>query len=55
VLWITQRWSVEIEGGQVRYFPVRAPGQPIDLPGPSFVSDLAYPAVTYRQGDPPAG
>ena len=52
-LWITERWSVEIEGGQVRYFPVHAPGQPIDLPGPSFVSDLAYPAVTYRQGEPP--
>jgi len=53
-LWITQRWSVEIAGGQARYFPVRAPGQPIDLPGPSFVSDLAYPPVTYRQGGPPA-
>jgi nitrite reductase/ring-hydroxylating ferredoxin subunit len=52
-LWITQRWSVEIEDGQVRYFPVRAPGQPIDLPGPAFVSDLAYPPVTYREGDPP--
>jgi menaquinol-cytochrome c reductase iron-sulfur subunit len=55
VLWITQRWSVEIEHRKVRYFPVRAPGQPIDLPGPSFVSDLAYPAVTYQQGEPPAG
>jgi menaquinol-cytochrome c reductase iron-sulfur subunit len=53
VLWITQRWSVEIEDGQVHYFPVRAPGQPIDLPGPAFVSDLAYPPVTYREGDPP--
>ncbi len=53
VLWITQRWSVEIEAGQVRYFPVRSPGQPIDLPGPTFVSDLAYPAVTYQQGKPP--
>jgi Rieske Fe-S protein len=52
-LWITQRWSVEVEDGQVRYFPVRAPGQPIDLPGPAFVSDLAYPPVTYREGDPP--
>ena len=52
-LWITQRWSVEIEDGRVRYFPVRAPGQPIDLPGPAFVSDLAYPPVTYREGDPP--
>jgi Rieske Fe-S protein len=54
VLWITQRWSVEIADGQVRYFPVRAPGQPIDVPGPSFVSDLVYDPVTYRQGDPPS-
>jgi quinol---cytochrome c reductase iron-sulfur subunit, bacillus type len=54
LLWITDRWSVEIEDGQVRYYPVHAPGQPIDLPGPAFVSELAYPAVTYRQGKPPA-
>ena len=54
VLWVTQRWSVEIEGGQVRYFPVRSPGQPIDAPGPSFVSELLYPPVTYRQPQPPS-
>ena len=53
-LWITHRWSVEIADSQVRYFPVRAPGQPIDLPGPTFVSDLLYPPVTYRQGAAPA-
>ncbi len=53
-LWITERWSVLIEAGQVRYFPVRAPGQPLDLPGPSFVSELVYPPVTYRQGTPPS-
>ena len=53
-LWITQRWSVEIEDSKVSYFPVRGPGQPIDLPGPSFVSSLAYPAVTYDQPDSPA-
>src|ERR1043165_571678 len=33
-LWITQRWSVEIDHSKVNYFPVRAPGQPIDVPGP---------------------
>ena len=53
VLWITERWSVEIEDGRVHYFPVRAPGQPIDAAVPEFVTNLAYPAVTYRQGDPP--
>jgi Rieske Fe-S protein len=52
-LWITQRWSVEIEDGTVKYFPVRGPGQPIDLPGPSFISSLAYPAVTYDQPSQP--
>ena len=52
-LWITQRWSVEIDGSKVNYFPVRAPGQPIDLPGPSFISDIAYPAVTYNQPSKP--
>jgi menaquinol-cytochrome c reductase iron-sulfur subunit len=52
-LWITQRWSVEIDGSKVNYFPVRAPGQPIDLPGPTFISDIAYPAVTYNQPSKP--
>jgi menaquinol-cytochrome c reductase iron-sulfur subunit len=52
-LWITQRWSVEIDDSRVNYFPVRAPGQPIDLPGPAFISQLAYPAVTYNQPSKP--
>ena len=52
-LWITQRWSVEIDNSKVNYFPVRAPGQPIDLPGPEFISEIAYPAVTYNQPSKP--
>jgi Rieske Fe-S protein len=54
-LWITQRWSVEIDHSKVNYFPVRAPGQPIDVPGPSFVSTLLYPPVTYNQPERPDG
>ena len=32
---------------------MRAPGQPIDLPGPEFISEIAYPAVTYNQPSKP--
>jgi menaquinol-cytochrome c reductase iron-sulfur subunit len=53
-LWITQRWSVLIEAGKVRYFPVKSPGQPLAGEVPSLVADLAYPAVTYRHGPLPA-
>jgi Rieske Fe-S protein len=49
-LWITQLWSVLIEGGKVRYFPVKSPGQPLAGEVPSIVADIAYPAVTYRHG-----
>jgi len=52
-LWITQRWSVEIDHSKVNYFPVRAPGQPIDIRGPEFISEIAYPAVTYNQPSKP--
>ena len=45
-LWITQRWSVEIDGDRVAYFPVKAPGQP--LQGQIPTADALYPAVTYR-------
>jgi Rieske Fe-S protein len=52
-LWITNRWSVEIEGDRVRYYPVKAPGQPLD--GQIPAADALYPAVTYDSGPPPAG
>ena len=46
-LWITQRWSVLIDGSRVAYFPVKAPGQP--LAGQVPAADALYPAVTYRE------
>ncbi len=50
-LWITQRWSVLIDGDRVRYFPVKAPGQP--LTGQLPAADALYPAVTYSHGPVP--
>jgi Rieske Fe-S protein len=53
-LWITQRWSVDFNGnGEVQYFPVKMPGQPVAPPGPSFVADILYPNVTYNHGPVP--
>lgn len=51
-LWITQLWSVLIEGAQVRYYPVKSPGQPLAGEVPSAIADL-YPAVTYTHGPVP--
>lgn len=53
-LWLTERWSVLIEGGQVRYYPVKSPGQPLAGQLPSATADILYPAVTYSQGTLPA-
>jgi Rieske Fe-S protein len=52
-LWITQLWSVLIESGQVRYFPVKSPGQPLAGQVPSVIADIAFPAVTYNHGGVP--
>jgi len=52
-LWITQRWSVLIEGNQVKYFPVKSPGQPLNGQVPLISADLLYPAVTYHHGQVP--
>jgi len=52
-LWITNRWSVLIDGGKVRYYPVKAPGQPLDGQLPWATADILYPAVTYRHGPVP--
>jgi Rieske Fe-S protein len=46
-LWITNRWSVLIDGGKVHYFPVKAPGQPLEGQLPWRTADILYPAVTY--------
>ena len=52
-LWITQRWSVDFVNGNLTYFPVNMPGQPVAPPGPSIVADVLYPNVTYDHGPIP--
>jgi Rieske Fe-S protein len=53
-LWITQRWSVDFNGnGEILYFPVKMPGQPVAPPGPSWAADILYPNVTYNHGPVP--
>jgi menaquinol-cytochrome c reductase iron-sulfur subunit len=52
-LWITQRWSVLIDGRTVRYYPVKSPGQPLDGQLPWATADILYPAVTYEHGRVP--
>jgi len=52
VLWVTERWSVQIEGDRVAYYPVKAPGQP--LSGQVPAADALYPAVTYDQPSAPS-
>jgi Rieske Fe-S protein len=42
-VWVTERWSVDIVDGEVRYYKVKGPGQPVAWPG----SDILYPPVTY--------
>jgi Rieske Fe-S protein len=50
-LWLTQLWSALVDDRGVRYFPVKAPGQPLDGEVPA--ADLLYPPVTYRQRHAP--
>jgi Rieske Fe-S protein len=50
-LWITHRWSVLLDGDRARYYPVKAPGQP--LTGQLPAADALYPAVTYHPGPAP--
>jgi Rieske Fe-S protein len=52
-LWITQRWSTNIYGGEVHFYPVKMPGQPTHTPGPSWIPDVLYPHVTYTYGHVP--
>jgi menaquinol-cytochrome c reductase iron-sulfur subunit len=52
-LWITQRWSTDIYGGMVHFYPVKMPGQPTHTPGPSWIPDVLYPHVTYTHGPAP--
>jgi Rieske Fe-S protein len=50
-LWITNRWSVLLDGDHVRYYPVKSPGQPLE--GQLPAADALYPAVTYNSGPTP--
>jgi menaquinol-cytochrome c reductase iron-sulfur subunit len=52
-LWLTQRWSTDIYGGMVHFYPVKMPGQPTHTPGPSWIPDVLYPHVTYTHGPAP--
>jgi Rieske Fe-S protein len=52
-LWITQRWSTDIYGNEVHYYPVKMPGQPTHTPGPSWIANVLYPHVTYTHGPVP--
>lgn len=52
-LWITQRWSTDIYGGEVHFYPVKMPGQPTHTPGPGWIPDVLYPHVTYTYGPVP--
>jgi Rieske Fe-S protein len=50
---LTNRWSVDYVNGQLTYFPVKMPGQPVHMPGPSGLPDLLYPNVSYQHGPVP--
>jgi menaquinol-cytochrome c reductase iron-sulfur subunit len=54
---LTNRWSVDFVNGKLTYFPVKMPGQPVVVPGPSIVQDhvpdILYPNVTYKHGAVP--
>jgi Rieske Fe-S protein len=54
---LTNRWSVDFLNGKLTYFPVKMPGQPVDLGTPSIINDhipdLLYPNVTYQHGTVP--
>ena len=52
-LWVTERWSTDIYGGEVHYYPVKMPGQPTHTPGPSWIANVLYPHVTYTHGPVP--
>ena len=52
-LWLTQRWSTDIYGGMVHFYPVKMPGQPTHTPGPGWIPDVLYPHVTYTHGPAP--
>ncbi|MDX6523930.1 MAG: menaquinol-cytochrome c reductase iron-sulfur subunit [Gaiellales bacterium] len=50
---LTNRWSVDFLNGKLTYFPVKMPGQPVDIPGSSHLADILYPNATYTHGSVP--
>ena len=42
-----------MEGNQVRYYPVKSPGQPLSGQLPWATADILYPPVTYTHGAVP--
>ena len=54
-LMLTNRWSVDYIDGKLTYFPVKMPGQPVNIPGPfnDHSADILYAPVTYTHGAVP--
>jgi nitrite reductase/ring-hydroxylating ferredoxin subunit len=50
---ITNRWSVDYVNGKLTYYPVKMPGQPVEVKGNSTVTDILYPNVSYTHGPVP--
>jgi Rieske Fe-S protein len=50
---LTNKWSTDFQKGKLEYFPVKNPGQPVDVLGSSLISDILYPHVTYTHGPVP--
>jgi Rieske Fe-S protein len=52
---LTDRWSVDYINGKLTYFPVKMPGQPVNIPGPlsNHSADVLYAPVTYNHGAVP--
>jgi quinol---cytochrome c reductase iron-sulfur subunit, bacillus type len=52
-LFITNRWSVDFVNGQLTYYPVKMPGQPVEVNGNTTFTDILYPNVSYTHGPVP--
>ncbi|HET6847501.1 MAG TPA: ubiquinol-cytochrome c reductase iron-sulfur subunit [Gaiellales bacterium] len=50
---ITNRWSVDYVNGKLTYYPVKMPGQPVEVNGNSTITDILYPNVSYNHGPVP--
>jgi Rieske Fe-S protein len=50
---LTNKWSTDFQNGKLEYFPVKNPGQPVDVLGSTLLADVLYPHVTYTHGPVP--